>query len=59
MYMYIFFDIHVNMFGFFFQRYLPASLRMNLFNAYYPVIISGFSIIICFWAEVSDNLLAH
>lgn len=33
------------------QRYLPASLRMNLFNAYYPVIISGFSIIICFWAE--------
>lgn len=24
----------------------------NLFNAYYPVIISGFTIIICFWAEV-------
>ncbi|KAJ7377410.1 hypothetical protein OS493_029309 [Desmophyllum pertusum] len=33
------------------QRYLPDSLGVNLFNAYYPVIISGFSIIICFWAE--------
>jgi len=44
---------------FFFQRYLPASLRMNLFNAYYPVIISGFSIIICFWAEVSDIPIAQ
>ena len=36
-----------------FQRYLPDSLGVNLFNAYYPVIISGFSVIICFWAEVS------
>lgn len=33
------------------QRYLPDNLGVNLFNAYYPVIISGFSIIICFWAE--------
>ncbi|XP_078379127.1 uncharacterized protein LOC144662230 [Oculina patagonica] len=33
------------------QRYLPDSLGVNLFNAYYPFIISGFSIIICFWAE--------
>lgn len=33
------------------QRYLPDSLGVNLFNAYYPVIISGFSVIICFWAE--------
>ena len=36
-----------------FQRYLPDSLGVNLFNAYYPLIISGFSVIICFWAEVS------
>ncbi|XP_029205294.1 uncharacterized protein LOC114969155 [Acropora millepora] len=33
------------------QRYLPDSLGVNLFNAYYPLIISGFSVIICFWAE--------
>nr|XP_058969333.1 uncharacterized protein LOC131795744 [Pocillopora verrucosa] len=33
------------------QRYLPAWLGINLFNAYYPPIISGFSLIICFWAE--------
>ncbi|XP_068723698.1 uncharacterized protein [Montipora capricornis] len=33
------------------QRYLPDTLGVNLFNAYYPVIISGFSVIICFWAE--------
>ncbi|KAK2555551.1 hypothetical protein P5673_022896 [Acropora cervicornis] len=34
------------------ERYLPDSLGVNLFNAYYPLIISGFSVIICFWAEV-------
>ena len=38
------------------QRYLPDSLGVNLFNAYYPVIISGFSLIICFWAEVSPQI---
>ncbi|PFX27282.1 hypothetical protein AWC38_SpisGene8042 [Stylophora pistillata] len=33
------------------NKYLPAWLGINLFNAYYPPIISGFSLIICFWAE--------
>ncbi|KAM7441358.1 hypothetical protein ABFA07_009539 [Porites harrisoni] len=33
------------------KRYLPDTVGENLFNAYYPVIISGFTIIICFWAE--------
>ena len=35
------------------QNYLSDGWSVNLFSAYYPLIISGFSIIICFWAEVS------
>ncbi|XP_031551862.1 uncharacterized protein LOC116289124 [Actinia tenebrosa] len=33
------------------QEYLPGWLAPNLFSVYYPIIMSGFSIIICFWAE--------
>ncbi|KAK3749143.1 hypothetical protein QZH41_009823 [Actinostola sp. cb2023] len=33
------------------QEYLPGWLAPNLFSVYYPLIMSGFSLIICFWAE--------
>lgn len=43
------------------QEYLPGWLGPNLFSVYYPIIMSGFSLIICFWAEVyvSFNILAY
>ncbi|EDO36525.1 predicted protein [Nematostella vectensis] len=42
--------------GLYHSGYLPGTLAPNLitpnlFSVYYPMIISGFSILICFWAE--------
>eukprot|EP00795_Rhopilema_esculentum_P010464 gene10464-19174_t len=34
------------------QDYIPEPWKHSLLSSYYPFIISGYSIIICFWAEI-------
>eukprot|EP00112_Aurelia_sp_Birch-Aquarium-sp1_P013993 Seg2996.3 transcript_id=Seg2996.3/GoldUCD/mRNA.D3Y31 product="E3 ubiquitin-protein ligase MARCH5" protein_id=Seg2996.3/GoldUCD/D3Y31 len=34
------------------QEYIPEPWKNSLLSSYYPFIISGYSIIICFWAEI-------
>eukprot|EP00794_Sanderia_malayensis_P016181 gene16181-17807_t len=34
------------------QEYIPEAWKNSLLSSYYPFIISGYSIIICFWAEI-------
>lgn len=34
------------------QEYIPEPWKNSLLTSYYPFIISGYSLIICFWAEV-------
>lgn len=34
------------------QEYIPETWKNSLLSSYYPFIMSGYSLIICFWAEI-------
>ena len=38
------------------QWHVSEEVANSLWSAYFPVIITGFSLIICFWAEVSAGV---
>ena len=39
------------------QWHVSEEVAISLWSAYFPVIITGFSLIICFWAEVSAGVV--
>jgi hypothetical protein len=43
---------------FFFQAAFEEGWSSSLMSAYYPLLLSGSSLVVCFWAEASSQFYA-